>query len=122
MGHYYQGGLMVLQKVLVGMRRRAVNYAAAILIVGASAVPLAVGGSLASAASQFSEYPIPTANSGPGDVAIAADGSAWFVEYSASGSIGKVTPSGTVTEYALPSGSYPHGITAGPDGNMWFTL
>ena len=27
---------------------------------------------------------------------------------------------GTVTEFPVPSGS-PVGITAGPDGNLWFT-
>ena len=27
---------------------------------------------------------------------------------------------GTVTEFSVPSGS-PVGITAGPDGNLWFT-
>src|SRR5688572_21829916 len=31
-------------------------------------------------------------------------------------------PTGTVVEFALPTpGSGPHGITAGPDGNLWFT-
>jgi virginiamycin B lyase len=24
-----------------------------------------------------------------------------------------------VTEYPLPSGTYPQGITTGPDGNLW---
>jgi streptogramin lyase/O-glycosyl hydrolase len=32
------------------------------------------------------------------------------------------TPTGTITEYPLSiSGSGPEGITAGPDGNLWFT-
>jgi virginiamycin B lyase len=32
-----------------------------------------------------------------------------------------VTTSGVITEYSLPSaGSYPIGITTGPDGNLWF--
>ena len=36
--------------------------------------------------------------------------------------IGRITPAGTITEYPLPKGrSGPSGITAGPDGNMWFT-
>jgi virginiamycin B lyase len=35
--------------------------------------------------------------------------------------IGKITTGGTITEYTLPSGSEPLGITAGPDGNLWFT-
>jgi streptogramin lyase len=28
---------------------------------------------------------------------------------------------GTITEYPLPNGSEPWGITRGPDGNLWFT-
>ena len=41
----------------------------------------------------------------------------------ASGSaIGRITPDGIITEYALPNPkSAPEGITAGPDGNLWFT-
>src|SRR5204863_8323789 len=35
--------------------------------------------------------------------------------------VGKVTPDGAITEFLLPSGTYPGGITAGPDGNLWFT-
>lgn len=31
-------------------------------------------------------------------------------------------PTGTITEYAVPTSSLPSGITAGPDGNLWFTL
>jgi subtilisin family serine protease/streptogramin lyase len=34
---------------------------------------------------------------------------------------GKVTPIGQLTEYALPAGSGPWGITTGPDGKLWFT-
>ncbi len=50
----------------------------------------------------------------------------WFTEYgvkSLAGHayIGKVTTSGTVTEYELKNESEPRGITAGPDGNVWFT-
>jgi virginiamycin B lyase len=33
----------------------------------------------------------------------------------------KVKPIGQITEYSLPAGSDPFGITAGPDGNLWFT-
>ena len=35
--------------------------------------------------------------------------------------IGKITTSGSVTEYPLSKESQPHGITVGPDGNLWFT-
>jgi hypothetical protein len=38
------------------------------------------------------------------------------------GRIGRITTGGTVTEYAVPSAtSSPWGITAGPDGALWFT-
>jgi uncharacterized repeat protein (TIGR01451 family) len=35
--------------------------------------------------------------------------------------IGKLLPTGTIVEFPLPVGnSWPFGITAGPDGNLWF--
>ena len=51
------------------------------------------------------------------------DGNLWFTENDAvSNAIGKITPSGLITEYTIPtSGSNPFGITVGPDGNLWFT-
>ncbi len=36
-------------------------------------------------------------------------------------SIGRITTSGAVTNYTDPSISGPSGITAGPDGALWFT-
>jgi virginiamycin B lyase len=33
-----------------------------------------------------------------------------------------ITTAGVVTEFPIPTaGSFPSGITAGPDGNLWFT-
>ena len=32
-----------------------------------------------------------------------------------------MSPSGTLVEYAVPSHSHPLFVTAGPDGNVWFT-
>ena len=31
-----------------------------------------------------------------------------------------MTPTGTITEFPLPSGTDPSGIVSGPDGNLWF--
>jgi streptogramin lyase len=62
-----------------------------------------------------------------------ADGNLWFAvtDYQQCsldtcgqiiGSIGRMTTAGVVTEYPLPAnGAAPIGITAGPDGNVWFT-
>ena len=46
------------------------------------------------------------------------DGNMWFTD--CSGGVGRVTPSGTITEFTVASGC-PTAITAGPDGNLWFT-
>lgn len=53
-----------------------------------------------------------------------ADGNVWFLEQH---KVGKITPTGRVTEYDVPS-TYPYayltpsyGIVLGPDGNVWFT-
>jgi streptogramin lyase len=109
-----------VMRSITGVRRRILVFGAAAVVAGAGTLPF-VGG-VAHAASQFHEYAVPTPNSGLSDVAVAPDGSAWFVEGSGSGSIGKVTTSGVVTEYPVPAGSYLQSITAGPDGNMWFTM
>ena len=56
-------------------------------------------------------------------IAAGSDGNVWFTEQkSGANKIGRITPSGTITEYTLPTASAgPTGITAGPDGNLWFT-
>lgn len=45
----------------------------------------------------------------------------WFTERD-EGRVGRITPGGLVTEWALsnPDGA-PHAITFGPNGNLWFT-
>lgn len=70
----------------------------------------------------ISEITVPTAGSGPFDIALGPDGALWFTEYY-SNKIGRCTTSGVVTnEYVLPNaGSSPSCIVAGPDGNLWFT-
>src|SRR5438034_291496 len=41
---------------------------------------------------------------------------------SLSGNIGRITPGGIVTQYVTPTANTTTwGITAGPDGNIWFT-
>lgn len=68
-------------------------------------------------AGTITEYPIPTPNSAPWDVALGPDGALWFTEsenYRTGAKIGRITTAGVITEYPLPqTGSYPHGIVAG---------
>jgi virginiamycin B lyase len=68
----------------------------------------------------IAEAPIPGAASGPLGITSGSDGNLWFTQ-STSSEIGRITPSGAISEFALPADSVPTGITAGPDGNVWFT-
>jgi streptogramin lyase len=46
------------------------------------------------------------------------DGNVWFTDNE---NVGKVTPGGNVTEYPVPVGAGAgYGITAAPDGSLWF--
>ncbi len=57
-------------------------------------------------------------NTSLGGLALGPEGDVWFTEFN---HVAKITPSGTITEFAYPSGSNQYGgITAGADGNMWF--
>jgi sugar lactone lactonase YvrE len=52
-----------------------------------------------------------------------SDGNLWFTEFGSggpTGKIGRITPSGVVTEFAAPLAAGALGITAGPDGNLWY--
>src|SRR5262249_621737 len=62
------------------------------------------------------------AGSGPLAIVSGPDGALWFTE-PMSNKIGRMTTDGTLTgEFAVPtSGVYEQDITAGSDGNPWFT-
>jgi streptogramin lyase len=65
-------------------------------------------------------FPVPNASARPFAVAAGPDGNVWFTERNA-GRIGRITPSGTITEFPLPSAaSAPTTIAAGPDGTHRF--
>ena len=78
---------------------------------------LCAGAALATPTQFITEFPVPTADSGPEGITAGPDGNLWFTE--SWNKIGRITPNGAVTEFPLPRA--PHGITAGPDGNLWFT-
>jgi streptogramin lyase len=89
----------------------------------ASGVPSsAITNAVLTSKALFREYPIPTANAEPYYITPGPDGNLWFTE-AESNKIGRITPSGGITEFTLTAGPYgnPFGITAGPDGNIWFT-
>jgi virginiamycin B lyase len=56
----------------------------------------------------------------PDQIAVGPDGNLWYVALYDT-ALGQMTLSGAVTEFPLPRSSFPHGLVAGPAGNMWIT-
>lgn len=64
---------------------------------------------------------IPNATPGLGYITAGPDGALWFTEANI-GNIGRITISGTITEFSIPvPNNSLFGISAGPDGALWFT-
>jgi len=82
---------------------------------------VALVGAAIAAASQgqsFTQYPT---SGDPAGIAAGPDGNLWFTKNNA-GNIGRITLSGVVTEFAIPTAaSGPTSIARGSDGNLWFT-
>jgi len=86
--------------------------------VAALAVLVLLAGAEPSAAA-INEFPLPTGSSAPSGVTAGPDGNVWVAMTSAS-RIARVTPGGTVTEFVLPAGRGPTGMTSA-GGFVWFT-
>jgi len=71
------------------------------------------------AAVTITEFPVASPN-GPGPIT-STDNHIWFTEPN-DDTIGRISPTGVVTEYPLSAGfQEPRGIAAAPDGTVWFT-
>ena len=69
----------------------------------------------------ITEFPLPLFSESD-TIAAGPDGNLWFGNggpSSRGGSVGRLTPEGHLSTYAVPYGS--RGVTVGPDGNIWFT-
>jgi streptogramin lyase len=82
-------------------------------------------------AGEITEFALPTAQAFPQDITAGADGALWFTE-SGANRIGRIIVTGEIHEFPalLPGMASPPGfppmitplaITAGPDGNIYFT-
>ena len=70
----------------------------------------------------FTEFSTPTHISRPSAIAAGPDGNMWFTEeWPETHKIGRITPSGEVTEFPFSFNANLNSIVAGPDGNLWFT-
>jgi streptogramin lyase len=45
----------------------------------------------------------------------------WFTDPGTTKAIGRITPTGTITELSTGAGTSPREIAPGPDANLWFT-
>ena len=96
--------------------RRATAWVIPVLLISSLVASVAGLAPVASAASSIDEFS--GLSAGPEGITVGPDGNLWFTEPGAD-VVGKITPSGAVTEYAV--GDLPAFIVAGPDGNLWFT-
>jgi len=67
----------------------------------------------------ITEYPLPTAGSGPNAIVAGPDGALWFTELSGS-RIGRITTAGVISEFVIPTAVGPIAIASGSDGALWF--
>src|SRR5438067_13029916 len=88
------------------------------------AVALGLAVSLAGASAAIptgTELPVPAGAAGsPLGIAAGPDGNLWFTEETAN-QIGRIGPTGGVTEVRLTSDADVSFVAAGADGNLWFT-
>jgi hypothetical protein len=68
---------------------------------------------------EITEFPIPSGGGEPRAITAGPDGDLWFAEDN--GQIGRITPTGTITECSTGISGPIDGITAGPEDTLWFT-
>ena len=68
-------------------------------------------------ASSITTYPVSGA---PQEITMGPDGAMWFTTIQPA-AIGRITMSGSVTEYPVANSPHTMTITAGPDGALWYT-
>ena len=100
---------------------RAAGIAGGFVVAFVVAAPVGgVGWPGSAEAQQITEFTTGK-NTAPFAITAGPDGALWFTEYQGN-KIGRITTTGQVTEYAIPtSNSVPIGIAKGPDGDLWFT-
>ncbi len=68
------------------------------------------------------EYPITTAQSTAVAIVAGPDGALWFSwSTSTAGKIGRISTTGTLTQFDLPAGMTADALAFGADGALWFT-
>src|SRR5262245_44893689 len=86
----------------------------------------AAGAAMAAPVGALKQYKVPTANSHPRGITTGSDGNRWFTEGTevtgAPAKIARITPDGTVTEFAANCSScILTDVAQGPDGILYIT-
>jgi streptogramin lyase len=68
---------------------------------------------------EITEFPIPSGGGEPSAITEGPDGNLWFAEEN--GDIGRITPTGTITQCTTGISGAIKGITPGPEDTIWFT-
>ncbi len=97
-------------------------------MVAAIAAVLSSAGELRAQGINVTQYSVTSPPSQPVGITSGPDGALWFTDNYAgnpsgnTGSIGRITTTGTLTRYPITVGSqfFPQQITAGSDGALWF--
>ena len=90
------------------------------LLLAAVAVALALASpARAAPVGVVTEFDLPNPQSALRGITAGPDGNVWFTE-GAAHQIGRITPSGVITEFPLAPDAQPSAIVTGPDGNLWF--
>lgn len=102
-----------------GSRRRWRR--AALIALLAAIVPMGVfaGPAHASGTPSFTVFNLTSQPAGGNAMVAGPDGNIWVTEV-LSGKIARVTPTGAVTEFAVPNSGCLLDIIVGPDKNLWF--
>ena len=91
------------------------------------ALLLASGAVMAAPIGMLKQYRVPTAGSSPKHITQASDGNFWFTESFVNDQnatphkVGRITPTGQVTEFNVCDFCFPNDIVQGSDGILYFT-
>jgi streptogramin lyase len=91
------------------------------------ALLLASGAAVAAPIGALKQYKVPTAGSSPEHITRATDGNFWFTESFINDqnvsphNVGRITPTGQVTEFNVCDFCFPTDIVQGSDGVLYFT-
>src|SRR3954467_14419134 len=97
-------------------------------VVVATVVAMTIATSASAAPpDKLKQFRVPTAGSSPEHITRASDGNFWFTESfinnpnAAGKNIGRITPTGQVTEFQVCTDCFPTDIVQGSDGVLYFT-